>query len=802
MNCKVTRSQGHKVTSFLLLTAFFLLVTWCLGGVVTAEDSTKASSSELIQKAWDAQGKRDFEKVFQYTQECIDLYKKEADSQHALLKDYPKKEQSPLSDVAVAYFIQAEALMRQEKLIEAKEKFQHVISRYRFAVAWDPSRGVYWKVAGVAQESIDKINQELSGKERKALEPLKAKAPKTIVALYDPGKEEVVDYEKYGEWTHIGSKEYKFIIKDQEGLSRSAGEGIYPNTTSVRWDPNFQKLKGDERFKGSHWDFVHSPDLEAAFLKWATSTEPEGVKLFYTGLILEKSGLLKHALKCYYAIVVHYPGSYGWTYWHTPWYVAQAAIAKINFILRHHPELGIKLVDARIRIVNGYDNDVSNDVVITNPGRFEKVSIKTPKLLSKIKETLRALKEKKEIKKTVGVGKVRLAQYQDGSWELLVEEKPFVVKAITYAPTKIGQSPDEGTLGNWMQEDFNQNGKIDGPYDSYLEDNLGKPEGNGAASDSRSHKPEGNGVASDSRSHRLVGDFQLMKDMGVNAIRLYHHPKEINKELLRDLYKTYGLRVIMGDFLGKYALGSQAPWNPGTDYRNPEHKKNMLDSVARMVTESKNEPYLLFWLLGNENVYGVACNADKDPESFFAFANEAAQLIKSLDKEHPVAIASGDTLYLDRFARSCPDIDIFGANVYRGDYGFGTLWQAVKEETDKPVMPTEFGCPAYAEGLSLEETEEAQANYHRGAWEDIEYNMAAGAGAGNSIGGIVFEFLDEWWKAYEPKKHDTKGFFTGPFPDGYMHEEWLGVAGQSDGKDSPFKRHLRKSYYLYQKMWR
>ena len=169
-----------------------------------------------------------------------------------------------------------------------------------------------------------------------------------------------------------------------------------------------------------------------------------------------------------------------------------------------------------------------------------------------------------------------------------MDGEPFVVKALTYAPTKIGQSPDEGTLGNWMREDFNQNGKIDGPYDSYLEDNSDKP----------------------------VGDFQLMKYMGVNSIRLYHHPKEINKELLRDLYHTYGIRVMIGDFLGKYALGSGAPWNPGTDYRNPEHQKNMLESVRKMVEEFKDEPYVLFWILGNENVYGVACNADKDPEGF------------------------------------------------------------------------------------------------------------------------------------------------------------------------------------------
>jgi len=762
-------NQNLKILHFGLSFCILIFGFW-----ITCSAEDNPSSAELITKAWAAQGERKFEEVQKYTQQCVDLYKPQADIQHKALKDYPLKDQAPLSDVAVAYFIQAEALMRQEKLKEAKEKFEFVIRHYRYAVAWDPSRGVYWKVAGVARESVDKISETLSGQGQKPKEPVKPSAPKTKVTLYDAGKEKAVNYEKYGEFTNVGTKEYKYIIKDQEGLSQAVGEGIYPNTTSVRWDPNYQKLKKEKRLEGSHWDFVHTPDLQAAFLKWATASEPEGVRLYYTGLILERSGLLEQALKAYYAIVAHYPGAIGWTYWHTPWYVGQAALAKMDFILRHHPELGLKLSEARIRVINGYDNDISNDLVITNPGRLEKISVKTANILSKVKDAFGQIKEKKEIRKTLGEGKVQLAQYADGSWQVLVEGNPFAVKAVTYAPTKIGQSPDEGTLGNWMEEDFNQNGKIDGPYDSYLENNPGQ----------------------------AVGDFQLMKEMGANSIRLYHQPKPANKELLRDLYNCYGIRVIMGDFLGKYALGSGAPWNPGTDYSNPEHKKNMLESVRKMVEEFKDEPFVLFWILGNENVYGVACNADKDPDSFFKFANEAALLIKGLDKNHPVAIASGDTIYLDRFAKLSPDIDIFGANVYRGDYGFGNFWQAVKEETDKPAMLTEFGCPAYAAGMSQEEAEEAQAAYHRGAWEDIACNMSVNCGSGNSIGGVVFQFLDEWWKAYEPKKHDTKGFFTGPFPDGYMHEEWLGLAGQGDGADSPFKRNLRRAYYFYQNAWK
>ncbi|MFC1658886.1 hypothetical protein ACFL1D_05845, partial [Candidatus Omnitrophota bacterium] len=77
-----------------------------------------------------------------------------------------------------------------------------------------------------------------------------------------------------------------------------------------------------------------------------------------------------------------------------------------------------------------------------------------------------------------------------------------------------------------------------------------------------------------------------------------------------------------------------------------------------------------------------------------------------------------------------------------------------------------------------------------------------GQGSGNAIGGIIFEWMDEWWKAYEPGLHDYKPLWAGPFPDGFMHEEWLGLAGQGDGTQSPFLRQLRKAYYMYKEIWR
>jgi len=102
-----------------------------------------AQAKNLLTQAWDAQGKREFDKVVEYTQKIIDTCQSDADIQHAALKDYPTAEQCPLSEVAQSYFLQAEALMRQgdesdnkEKWEAAIQKFEYVIQHYKFSVAF------------------------------------------------------------------------------------------------------------------------------------------------------------------------------------------------------------------------------------------------------------------------------------------------------------------------------------------------------------------------------------------------------------------------------------------------------------------------------------------------------------------------------------------------------------------------------------------------------------------------------------------------------------------------------------------
>ena len=56
------------------------------------------------------------------------------------------------------------------------------------------------------------------------------------------------------------------------------------------------------------------------------------------------------------------------------------------------------------------------------------------------------------------------------------------------------------------------------------------------------------------------------------------------------------------------------------------------------------------------------------------------------------------------------------------------------------------GASAYGEGYTKDQAEAYQAMYLANNWEDLEANMA-GKGVGNVLGGVLFEFMDEWWKA-------------------------------------------------------
>jgi hypothetical protein len=635
-----------------------------------------------------------------------------------------------------------------------------------------------------------------------------AKPGPEIVALLDKPLELrkrgldilALDYSKFGRFENLGQRGYRYVLIDTLGLAEAVGEGIYPNQ-ALQENSQFQSLASSQQIL-SHpmesMDYAHPARMFFSFASAVNSDSDQGANQFFAAEALREAAikqnnmvLAQHALKAYHAVLIHFPGtlvlapngSFGW-------YPARAAITKIKYLLKAFPQIKADFSDYFILVKNEYDLKTQNDTLTVHPGFFKKhdgrlksTEIPGPSIVSER-----------------GTGKVQLKKYSNGHWQLFVDKQPFTIKAVTYMPSKIAESPHNGSLRNWQLTDDNHNGKSDSPYDAWLDKN-------------------GNNIQD--ADEVSVGDFQLMKDMGVNAIRFYHSPignihydsqAEFNKVLLRDMHHKYGIRAIMGDFIGAYTVGSGADWAKGTDYRDPVQKKSMKEVIRQWVMDNKDEDYVLMWLLGNENnmnnAYG-GVNATKTlaadyPVAYAEFLNEVATMIHEIDPNHPVGIGNLETQLIEYYTDHAPAIDILGVNSYRGKEGFGDLFGYVQKIFDRPVLITEFGSDILniqQDTILFDET--SQLEYHRGAWEDIRANLASGPEVGNAIGGVAFEWVDEWWKSSKGP-WDMQDFTRDSpmaFQDGWSSEEFFGIMSQGDGRSSPYLRHARMTYYYYQKEW-
>ena len=298
----------------------------------------------------------------------------------------------------------------------------------------------------------------------------------------------------------------------------------------------------------------------------------------------------------------------------------------------------------------------------------------------------------------------------------------------------------------------------------------------------------------------LDSEMSLLKNMGINTIRVY---TGIQPKWITYIYEKYGIYTMLNHSFGRYGLTIDGAWVAVTDYRNPATQTLLLSEVTQLAETYKNTPGLLFYLLGNENNYGLFWAGaetedfpdDEEEKKFigeqrgrpmYRLMNEAAIKMKAIDGSHPVAICNGDVLFIDIVAEECKDVDIYGTNAYRG-ISFGDMFQVVKDKLNKPIVFTEFGADAF-NALENAEDQFSQAYYMVGNWEEIYANAAGLGKADNSIGGFTFQFSDGWWKFGQTKNldiHDNNaswhnGGYARDYAEGEnnMNEEWFGICAK------------------------
>ena len=316
----------------------------------------------------------------------------------------------------------------------------------------------------------------------------------------------------------------------------------------------------------------------------------------------------------------------------------------------------------------------------------------------------------------------------------------------------------------------------------------------------------------------LDSEMVMLKDMGVNAIRVY---TSMQPKWITYVYEKYGIYTMINHSFGRYGLSLNGKWIPVTDYSNLDAQKVLLQEVSEMTETYKDTPGLLLFLLGNENNYGlfwegaetenfpsdekeIVAKGEQLGRPMYRLMNKAAKIIKTMDGLHPVAICNGDIGFIDIIAEECIDVDIYGTNMYRGK-SFGDAFERIKKELNMPIMFTEFGADAF-DALENKEDQKMQAFYMVENWKEI-YENAAGLGKiGNSIGGFTFQFSDGWWKFEQTRNLEVQdnnaswanGGYNFDFKKGSnnMNEEWFGICAKGPRNEKGFyKLYPRAAYY-------
>jgi exo-beta-1,3-glucanase (GH17 family) len=264
--------------------------------------------------------------------------------------------------------------------------------------------------------------------------------------------------------------------------------------------------------------------------------------------------------------------------------------------------------------------------------------------------------------------------------------------------------------------------------------------------------------------NNLKEDILLMKEAGINTIRVYTPIEEV--EVLDQLAEN-DIKVIIGfgyDQKGYYDMVS--------------------GSFIQYVNKYKNHKAILMWELGNEYNYHPEW-FDGDLNNWYKALNDAAELIHLKDPNHPVTTAHGDLP--DSVAlKYSPNIDVWGLNVYRWDIP-GSIYKEWEAISDKPMYLSEAGGDSYMtiakEGYEQGENQKAQADANANILKEIFENNKIGSGV------TLFSFTDGWWKAGSYDKQDPGGWApnsSGVPYDGSPNEEYWGIVDIDRNKKQTF----------------
>ncbi|MBR6438800.1 MAG: chitobiase/beta-hexosaminidase C-terminal domain-containing protein [Bacteroidales bacterium] len=209
----------------------------------------------------------------------------------------------------------------------------------------------------------------------------------------------------------------------------------------------------------------------------------------------------------------------------------------------------------------------------------------------------------------------------------------------------------------------------------------------------------------------IDNDFELLKDLGCNFVRLAHypHPKEVY-----DHCDKMGIIV-----------QTEAPWVNKAESTLPNDYYTHLEGQFRdMVNQHYNHPCIIFWGLSNETTTDDKVFAKEKINGYIT-------LIKGLDSSRLVGYVMSHSVSDPSGYYNDPDADWFGCNIYSGWYidqnsndptgRLNTRLNNTLTRLSKPLAFSEYGCG----GTQSCHSDDFMSTTTRGnkPRHDIEYQM-------------------------------------------------------------------------------
>jgi hypothetical protein len=269
----------------------------------------------------------------------------------------------------------------------------------------------------------------------------------------------------------------------------------------------------------------------------------------------------------------------------------------------------------------------------------------------------------------------------------------------------------------------------------------------------------------------VSADLKRIKALGVNTVYIHSAPGWV-----AGLAADFGLHAIYKIHIN---------WNDTSEQAFEQWSRRTLEQVESLKLESN----IFMWIIGNEIPRWVVDELGADEQS--RRLNLLATQVREADPARLIGHANWPvTRELDLSAFDIACFNLYPAWPYEVSVrGFGPFLRDVliPLAAGKPLLISEFGIN------TLEAGDQRQAQVITDCWREIDSSASRGV-----VGGVVFAWMDEWWKNFD-NPIPGKGYWERQYdPDDALRhdddpEEHYGIVR--------FDRTPKPAYHAVAAMW-